>query len=134
MNLTTVRDELVEQLASITGLTVSERPPTTLQPPHAYINTIPRVEPSQTFDGLVLVEFEVVVLVAVMDDEKGWDLLSDYCGTGSGSINYALNANDTLDGNVQFTDGARFENVGDTYEFGPNIYRSVIARIEVLAS
>lgn len=132
MNLTTVRDELVEQLQSITGLTVSERTPTTLQPPHAYINNIVAVEPSQTFDGLVRVEFELVVLVSLADDDNGWDKLSDLVSTGSGSIDYAVNTNSTLDGTIQYVDPPRFEAVGgDLAEYGAALYRGCVARITV---
>ena len=133
MNLTTVRDELVEQLQSISGLTVSERPPTTLQPPHAYVNLITAVEPSQTFEGLVRVEFEVLVLVAIADEDSAWDLLSGYCGTASGSLDYAVNANSTLDGSIQFADPVRFENVGEIVEYGAAQYRAGTARITVHA-
>lgn len=131
MNLITVRDELVEQLQSITGLNVSERPPTTLQPPHAFINRITAVEPSQTFEGLVRVEFEVKLLVATADEDSAWDLLSNFCGTASGSVDYALNSNSTLDNTIQYVDPVRFENVGEFDDEYPGPYRSAVARIAV---
>ena len=128
MNVTTVRDELVEQLASITGLTVSERVPSVLQPPHAFISNI-TVRPGETFDGLVAFTFELTVLVSRADDDNGWDKISDYIGTGSGSIDFAIQANNTLDTTVQWTTLQEFDQLGASFDFAGVPYLGFTATV-----
>ena len=128
MNVTTVRDELVEQLQSITGLTVSERVPSVLQPPHAYISNI-TVRPGQSFDGLAEFTFEVTVLVSRADDDTGWDTITNLMGTVSGSIDYALQANNSLDTTVQYTTVEQFDQLGETFDFAGVGYLGFVATI-----
>lgn len=131
MNLTTVRNGLVTRLKTITGLTATNGPPITLEPPHAYINNIVSVTPAQTFDGLAVIEFEVIVLVSRADEDTGWDVISGYCGTGTGSIYNALNVDDDFANTIQFTDGGKFENVGEILPYDGANYLGFTARITV---
>lgn len=90
MILGTVRANLAERFAAITGLNVSPHQPGSPTTPGAFVGTA-RVNPRAALDGSADVSFDVVVLVSRGDNTTGQDRVDEFMSTdGPSSVVDAL--------------------------------------------
>lgn len=122
MNLTTVRQELVNALATVAGLEVSLRPPVSIDPPHAWISDT-QVQQVDT-SGAIQYLFTITVVVSGADTDEAHAALDVLVA----DIDDAL-TDDLTHGTV---DVIRYYNIGAVVEGGAIQYPSFQLDVEVI--
>ena len=97
--LAAIRDELAEQLNTISGMHASATWPDIINLPAALVKVVSQ-NYDETFGGKTGYSFEIIFLAAVMDAgySRGQDALDAYLeATGASSIKAAIETDKTLD-------------------------------------
>lgn len=98
MSISTIRDGLATNLATISGLRTKADIPDLPSPPVAVVS-LNNVSYDQSFkQGLALYNFTVTVIVGRVSARSAQDKLNAYASTGAGGIKNALESDKTLGG------------------------------------
>lgn len=98
MSISTIRDGLAANLATITGLRTSPDLPDNPSPPIAVV-ALNSVTYDQAFQqGLVIYSFTITVIVGRVSERTAQTKLNAYASTGVGGIKHAIQSDKTLGG------------------------------------
>ena len=98
MSISTIRDGLAANLATITGLRTSPDLPDNHSPPIAVV-ALNSVTYDQAFQqGLVIYSFTITVIVGRVSERTAQTKLNAYASTGVGGIKHAIQSDKTLGG------------------------------------
>ena len=100
MSITTIRDGIATNLATISGLRVSADVPDNPNPPQAIVQ-LQSVDYDGAFQGgLTTYSFLVTVLVGRAAERSAQTKLNAYASTGAGGIKAAIESDKTLGGSA----------------------------------
>jgi len=98
VSISTIRDGLAANLATITGLRTSPDLPDNPSPPIAVV-ALNSVTYDQAFQqGLVIYSFTITVIVGRVSERTAQTKLNAYASTGVGGIKHAIQSDKTLGG------------------------------------
>lgn len=98
MSIQEMRDGLAANLATVSGLRVSEEVPDQVNPPMAVIS-LTTVEYDNAFkQGLTIYRFGVTLVASRASDRWAQRRLDGYCSNGDNSIKLAIESDKTLGG------------------------------------
>jgi hypothetical protein len=111
-SITSIRNGLATNLATISGLRATSTIPDNPMPPQAIV-MLENVDYDNAFrDGLVTYQFRVSVLVARADERTAQDKLNAYASTGAGGIKAAVESDKTLGGTAFDVRVSSMTNIG----------------------
>ena len=111
-SITSIRNALATNLATISGLRTASTIPDNPMPPQAIV-MLENVDYDNAFqNGLVTYQFRVSVLVARADERSAQDKLNAYASTGAGGIKNAIESDKTLGGNAFDVNVSTMTNIG----------------------
>lgn len=112
MSIADIRDGIVSNLATISGLRTSVDIPDNPSPPIAFVG-LESVQYDQSFQrGLTEYNFTVTVLVGRVSERSAQRKLDEYISNGARSIKLAIEADKTLDGSAYDVRVSELRNVG----------------------
>lgn len=112
MSIADIRDGIVSNLATISGLRTSVDIPDNPSPPIAFVG-LESVQYDQSFQrGLTEYNFTVTVLVGRVSERSAQRKLDEYISNGARSIKLAIEADKTLDGAAYDVRVSELRNVG----------------------
>lgn len=112
MSIADIRDGIVSNLATISGLRTSADIPDNPSPPIAFVG-LESVQYDQSFQrGLTEYNFTVTVLVGRVSERSAQRKLDEYISNGARSIKLAIEADKTLDGSAYDVRVSELRNVG----------------------
>lgn len=112
MSIADIRDGIVSNLASISGLRTSVDIPDNPSPPIAFVG-LENVQYDQSFQrGLTEYNFTVTVLVGRVSERSAQRKLDEYISNGARSIKLAIEADKTLGGASYDVRVSELRNVG----------------------
>ncbi len=126
MNLAAVYSGLAADLATVTGLRVSDHIPPTVEVPAAFPDAAV-VEFDDTFDDNYTATIPVVLLASTADVRSGKAKLDELVPLVRTAISH------TLGGAAQSTRSVRAERYGDLFEVGGLAYIGCVLIVEVMA-
>lgn len=98
MSISTIRDGLATNLATISGLRTKADIPDNPSPPVAVVS-LNTVSYDQAFkQGLALYNFTVTVIVGRVSERTAQSRLNAYASTGAGGVKHAIESDKTLGG------------------------------------
>ena len=111
-SITSIRNALATNLATISGLRTASTIPDNPMPPQAIV-MLENVDYDNAFqNGLVTYQFRVSVLVARADERSAQDKLNAYASTGTGGIKKAIESDKSLGGNAFDVNVSTMTNIG----------------------
>ena len=112
MSIADIRDGIVSNLSTISGLRTSADIPDNPSPPIAFVG-LESVQYDQSFQrGLTEYNFTVTVLVGRVSERSAQRKLDEYISNGARSIKLAIEADKTLDGSAYDVRVSELRNVG----------------------
>jgi len=112
VSIADIRDGIVSNLATISGLRTSADIPDNPSPPIAFVG-LESVQYDQSFQrGLTEYNFTVTVLVGRVSERSAQRKLDEYISNGARSIKLAIEADKTLDGSAYDVRVSELRNVG----------------------
>lgn len=112
MSIADIRDGIVSNLSTISGLRTSVDIPDNPSPPIAFVG-LESVQYDQSFQrGLTEYNFTVTVLVGRVSERSAQRKLDEYISNGARSIKLAIEADKTLDGTAYDVRVSELRNVG----------------------
>ena len=98
MSISTIRDGLATNLATISGLRTKADIPDNPSPPVAVVS-LNSVSYDQAFkQGLALYNFTITVIVGRVSERTAQSRLNAYASTGAGGVKHAIESDKTLGG------------------------------------
>ena len=98
MSISTIRDGLATNLATISGLRTKADIPDNPSPPVAVVS-LNTVSYDQAFkQGLALYNFTITVIVGRVSERTAQSRLNAYASTGAGGVKHAIESDKTLGG------------------------------------
>ena len=112
MSIADIRDGIVSNLSTISGLRTSADIPDNPSPPIAFVG-LESVQHDQSFQrGLTEYNFTVTVLVGRVSERSAQRKLDAYISNGASSIKLAIESDKTLDGSAYDVRVSELRNIG----------------------
>lgn len=112
MSIADIRDGIVSNLSTISGLRTSADIPDNPSPPIAFVG-LESVQYDQSFQrGLTEYNFTVTVLVGRVSERSAQRKLDAYISNGASSIKLAIESDKTLDGSAYDVRVSELRNIG----------------------
>ena len=112
MSIADIRDGIVSNLATISGLRTSADIPDNPSPPIAFVG-LESVQYDQSFQrGLTEYNFTVTVLVGRVSERSAQRKLDEYISNGARSIKLAIESDKTLGGDAYDVRVSELRNIG----------------------
>ena len=112
MSIADIRDGIVSNLSTISGLRTSADIPDNPSPPIAFVG-LESVQYDQSFQrGLTEYNFTVTVLVSRVSERSAQRKLDAYISNGASSIKLAIESDKTLDGSAYDVRVSELRNIG----------------------
>lgn len=132
MTIQDMRDGLAANLATISGLRVSEEIPDQVNPPQAVIS-LTTVEYDNAFkQGLTIYRFLVTLIASRASDRWAQIRLDGYCSNGDDSVKLAIESDKTLSGSAYDVRVTEMGNIG-TISLDESMYLAAEFSVDVFS-